>query len=370
MIVARSILSFAVIVAGLFLPFSTRAAEGKFHLVYLVSVGKLETGADVLVEPQFFTDGKKLVFAYDYCRQYHERNGRPVNTFFKRRDIETLLPERIGDNLGPIHQYCDNQDVSIDLKGYVARDSAGTQLSLDVVKFTKHPRGLELPDHGIASIDSVDRSAQSVSGVKLLSQPQYFFLMAASKSLLDRIMPIRTVADHDKTRLMGRWGQYREDRLTGKSIVPHAGECSRLYPSTYNDRLDQRHMMRHGSYSTTSRPPLLNLIYAGIDVDDKPDLLIRMLETYGVVTGKHTSTFSVAVVRVFYGNGEEQCVLRSDGDPVSGGRAYGPLYLIQLGACRYLGTSLQTDASTVDFFSLPTESSVCKNRHAVKYDVR
>ena len=49
-------------------------SDGKFHLVYLVSTDKVEVGAKAYVEPLFFTDGKRLVFAYDYCRQQYLRD--------------------------------------------------------------------------------------------------------------------------------------------------------------------------------------------------------------------------------------------------------------------------------------------------------
>ncbi len=51
------------------------AKTEKFDLVFLVGVdeAELRPGIKVFVEPMFFTDGKELMFVYDYCRRDFER---------------------------------------------------------------------------------------------------------------------------------------------------------------------------------------------------------------------------------------------------------------------------------------------------------
>lgn len=350
-------------------PAHAAAEEGKFHLVYLVSAEKVEVGATAYVEPLFFTDGNKIVFAYGYCRQYHKRSGKPATPFFGDQD-EILLPGQIGDDLTPIHQYCDGQgQVTIDAKNYAVRSNAGTELKLNRVEFTRHPLGPFLPKRGTTNVVSVQGPMPHAPEFKLAGVSQYFFLMTADKALLDRIAPMRTISEGDKARLNQRWERYRMDRFAGNPTTPPATGCTKYWATSNSERIDRDRLIRDGGSSVSAQPKNLNLIYDDLDRDGKLDLFAVVQESIRK-TGMVVPISDQVVILIFYGSGKEQCVLRNHGDSMSRHTADGPVYLLHTAACSYAGMSLSTQSESVDLFSLPAESSHCKNRRVIKYDTR
>ena len=106
----------AIVFIGLFtLPGINEAktnTKGTFHLVYLVSAEKLEVGAKVFVEPLFFTNGERIVFAYNYCRQYFAKKYNIKKQYVSFPVEEKLDQKLIADSLKPIHHYCEGDNVS------------------------------------------------------------------------------------------------------------------------------------------------------------------------------------------------------------------------------------------------------------------
>lgn len=351
---------------------SSHAAEkeSKFHLVYLVSTDKLEVGNKVFVEPLFFTNGKRLVFAYNYCRQYFGKKYKLKDDFVYSPKEEKLASGQIADDLTPIHRYCEGQDVTFNVKGYVVRDSAGVRLGLDAVGFAYnqpyerllYQQLLSLP-RGAATIRAVDGAALITSETAVTGGQQYFFLMASNPALLDRIAPARTVSKEKAARFRQRVRRYTQARTTG-NVRPSGMDICEIKSITTPP--GQRPFMppRKGPYRL-SRAQILASLFGDLDDDNLTDLVVSIFEEYP--RKKAAVDAETTEIRFFYGNGNERCLVWDQGvayklDPTSL-----PLGLIKVGNCRYLISSFDRTIKTLDLINLSDKAQGCKNLIVYKH---
>lgn len=343
--------------------YADAAQEEKFHLVYLVSTNKAEISAPAFVEPLFFTDGRKLIFAYDYCRQYYNRTHNELKPTFRYKGSEVLAAELIGDDLRPIHRYCANQALTIDVSQYSVRSPLGTRLYLEELSFESYPNSPYIyppimPDRGITKIRNVEGLNPEMPNVVLGREQQYYFLMSSNRVLLDRIAPLPKVSDSERSRLNERWEQYRKDRMAGRVTSPPAEQCLNYSPKT---KAEADFMREYAGYPADKEPQSLFKSIDDVDSDGKADLLVSMLETISVKK-KYASTLQRTALRVFYGNGQEACILHTGiGSPST------LQFVAHIGSCTYVGVSLDDSNRSLDLLALQGRSVECGSRSVRKY---
>ncbi len=167
------------------------APEKKLHLMYLVTAkaGDLKPGSVVAVEPAFFTDGEKIVFAYDFC----ERERPTEETVVPRRSLRHKQKHFAGD-IAPIEEWCyqlalhdrflDDAKaipIKIGIDRLVGLDHEGVQITLASLELD----GTKQASRGVIA---------NVSSHKSMVPAQYrqyrFFLMGTNPKLMRRMVPV------------------------------------------------------------------------------------------------------------------------------------------------------------------------------------
>lgn len=342
--------------------------DPKFHLVYLVSTDKVEPGAKAFVEPLFFTDGNRLLFAYHYCRQYYLTKYNIKHPLYGIPKAEMLSPEEIADDLSAIHEYCENKNATIEVKNYLVRDGSGIRLNLDAVRFVpkKEFRPPDaLPDRGSATILAVEGTPLIDPQTTIKGGQQYFFLMTSNPALLDRIAPAQEVNKQKARHLRERVRRYTQARTTGtdqpatmdiceiKSITTPPGQRPFIPP-------------RKGPYSLTRAQTLASL-FGDLDGDNLTDLVVSIFEEYPRDRKKFRFDARTTEIRFFYGNGKEQCLVWDDHVAALFHHLYLPLGLIEVGNCRYLISPMMASANRLDLINLSDTTKGCKNLITYKY---
>ncbi len=353
-------------------PTDANAKDAKFYLVYLVSTDKVEPGAKAFVEPLFFTDGKRLVFAYNYCRHYyikkHGGSARLKRLFQVSKD-QQLDDDQIADDLTRIHQYCDVKSTTIELRKYVVRDATDISLTLDAARFTVKegfgPPGL--PEKGTATILTVEGAPLVVPETTVKGGQQYFFLMTSNSALLDRIAPMQKVSSQEAARLRERVRRYTQARTTGidRPSTMDICEIKPINPPTPPGQVPWR-KPRKGPYQL-SRADVVASLFGDLDGDNLQDLVVSIFEVYPTDRKRSASDAMTTEIRFFYGDGNERCLVWDDGLAYELYPTFLPLGVVELGSCRYLISSFDGTSKSLDLISLSDKDPRCKNGIVYKY---
>lgn len=352
---------------------NTKDTSGKFHLIYLVSTDKLEPGAKAFVEPLFFTDGKRLVFAFNYCRHYYLKNhkaGERLKRLYHVSKEQQLNPNQIADDLTPIHQYCENKSSTIQLRDYVVRDTTGITLRLDAARYIVEERSSGppgLPDKGSAKILAVEGAPLISPETTVKGGQQYFFLMTSNRALLDQIAPINKVSRKEAENLRARVSRYTQARTTGVNRPAGIDVCEikAINPPTPPGRAPFM-LPRKGPYQL-SRAQILASLFGDLDGDGLTDLVVSIFEEYPRDRKKFAFDAMTTEIRFFYGDGKEQCLVWDYGVAYKLNPTSLPLGMIELGSCRYLVSSFDASSKSLDLISLSAKDPNCKNDIAYKY---
>lgn len=333
--------------------------DGKFHLVYLVSTDKVEVGAKAYVEPLFFTDGKRLVFAYDYCRQYYQRQRKKPETAFPYVRIgkeDLIYPGQIASDLNTVHLYCNNKNLNIDLSKYVVRDNTGLRLDLSNVTFEHKvterspgpgsPLPPVFPERGTATIRTVNDVPAFMPEVTIENGQQHFFLASDSTAILDRIAPAVKIREEELRALKNHYQNYVQRRMSAPRSNELFKECNFGYPFNPKGFLQGRGPLKLESVS------LLASAVADLDQDGRPDVIVSLRED-GLFerSGGHVRG-STTEIRMVFGNGHSKCYVWSPGIPKESFPTLLPLAFIWIGGKGYLVTTQSTYGGYGETYSM------------------
>ncbi len=244
--------------------------EGKFRVVYLVSVVDLKPGSKAFVDPVFFTDGKQIKPFHDYCRSYGNEQG--VST-------TDLKPGQIGDAIDPIHRYCKNQPIPIEGRLYYTLNNSGVSVRLGTVEFRSGAKDGTIDGHqlipstrpypGEAIIESVAGTPPAIElDTDSAIRPRHFFLMSTNRALLEKIVPVQRYEVAQMKKLLDRARIFAEE-VKGR-------ERSRQ-TLLINGRLQTKVFERERppTFDTNSKPLLLDALIADLDGDKVPDAIVE-----------------------------------------------------------------------------------------------
>lgn len=345
----------------------------KLHLMYLVTAkaDDLKPGSVVAVEPAFFTDGKMIVFAYDYCEAFKEDPSQRLTV----QEEMLALREKIAEDMRAFESWCMRQDpllnrewshdgndgpsIQFDVKRLAGADHDGTTIrlsSLEIFSYDKAGRGT------LASL-----SGPSVGSPISPEQRKYrFFLLGSDIQLVRRIVPtwrfntkqahpLFVQLDAKKEEVKGL--TYRLCRDDG-SHMP--GWCVPKKSSQYADLSIQ----------------IVSSFLADVDGDRRPELFAGLRAIVPSVNPSSAPFMwqSMMLVRL----GREPWVradLLSLYEPDVTLHAldryattyYLPKLLIDIGRCRYVVTSATTELNTLDVFPLPGSLPSCKYQKSYKF---
>ncbi len=342
--------------------------EGKFHLVYLVSTDKVEVGAKAYVEPLFFTDGKRLVFAYDYCRQYYQRLQKKPETAYPGiliRKEDLIYPRQIASDLKVFHTYCDGKDLHVDFSAHMVRDNSGLRLNLSKATFELHKatddnpdlggRPPVFPERGTTMIQAVEGAPVFKPDVTIENGQQYFFLASDSATILDRIAPVVRVGNNDQRSIKAQLQNYAHSRTSAVDSNEKFKECSFGYPFNHKGFLQGQGPVK------LERVSLLAATIADLDRDGRPDAVVSLRadglfeRTGGRVQGSTTE------IRLVFGNNRSKCYAWSPGVPEKSFPTLLPLAFIWINGNGYLITTQGAYGGYGDSYSVvsvvPPDSS-------------
>ena len=327
--------------------------DGKFHVVYLVSVVDLKPGAKAFVDPVFFTDGKQIKSFHNYCRSYLKRPEQ-------RKGVWKMdpRPQQIVDNLDVIYAYCKNTPVTIDAGKLHTLNNTGLSIRLGSVNFnpstteTNYVGAHDLfPHPGSATLTGVSGRPLAIGlDVESESRPQQFFLMSSNKSLLLRVVPVRRYKTEEMERLIKR-ARYLADEAKGR--YRRWDDESRQSPAFVN-----------------TRPKIVNALFADIDGDGVVDASVGLVAT--TVGKQHpfhwgglgflTSTKGSS----FFGGLSQQP--NYEATLKQGYVDHAPFALLRIGSCSYIFSMLTELGKSYQMVSQPLPTKVCPHLNLTRIE--
>ncbi len=329
--------------------------DGKFHLIYRVIAPKVEVGAEVEIEPALITDGNRIYFAWDFCRwHYPERNYNPKarsNVKEDHLDRKLLSPA----DQGELQHYCRREEFTIRASGFSVIDNDSVRLTLNDATMTP----IQVSSHAIPGgyiPGRVTTTISRVTGVVKLKLPPaaedkqpYVFLMSRNTTLLEKVV-VRTLSPklEETAPLLAHLEQYKERR---RVTDPKAtGDLCKTYVPEDSQR---------SSWQAVSRttPTAAEVFFTDVDGDGTKDLIVRLVE----------DPTRLAMTRIYYGSGTEECVLRNqDGNRNS--PIYRPLTLLRTSSCFYVFTQISTyENPNVNLVRLAGSPERCNSVESYKF---
>jgi len=349
------------------------AGSKKFSLVFLVGVEEadLKPGVAAFVEPMFFTDGKELVFVYDYCRRKEESVHKakvpglriPADLKGKRG----LADQEIAEDLEPIRRYCTNQGFRLNGETYKTLNNLGTQVRLGEITFTgtgKHDYQMyppEFPDSGSAKITGVEGPTYEIPGRGKFPGPKHFFLASRNGELLAALTPVRRTDEKEVQKFGERANTYGN------------GEKGKLVPICHpKDSCSRREMLDRRAEFISAELGVGPVMLADIDGDGLTDAIVglRAFQERAPVAGRKTTAYLAWSATAFLlGNGTSSHIANDSFIQVRprGFFYYMPLTVLRLGGCTFVATNNDAIEKTLLFLAQPKESKGCPNLSTRKW---
>lgn len=330
--------------------------DGKFHVVYLISVIDLKPGSKAFVDPVFFTDGKQIKPFFDYCRAYGKEQGV---------SITDLKPGQIGDAVEPIHRYCTNNPIPIDARRYHTLNNSGVSVRLGTVEFRPGAKdgtmdGYQLipstrPYPGITVIEGVEGKPMAIElDSDSAIRPRHFFLMSANRALLEKIVPVQRYEPAQMKKLLDR-ARILAEEVKGRE----QSRQTLLIDGQLQTKVFEKE--RPPTFDTTVKPLLLDALFADLDGDKEPDAIVEVAVEW--VTAEARSRFHWRALLSLHSKAGDSYGAGFDGmggyeGQLAHGYSSGPRALVRLGSCLYL-LSASSHGIMYGLGSLPQPTKTC-----------
>lgn len=324
--------------------------EGKFHLVYLVSVVDLKPGSKVFVDPVFFTDGKQIKSFHDYCRSY-------LKAPEKRKGVwkMTPAPHQIAGDLTPMHAYCENKPVTVHAEKFHTLNNTGLSIGLSSASFSPSTAGTNyvgahelFPHPGVATLTGVsDKTLVIEMGTESASRPRHFLLMSSNGRVLERILPVQRLKTDEMNLLIDVARRYAEE---AKGRYRRGNEERRRSPGF-----------------ESAKPEIVNALIADLDGDGVADAVIGMTaQSERSHWGGLAFLYSKSG-RFFLGDLWQLSNYQSLMLPY-GYVDHAPLALIRSGDCSYILSMLTELGKSYQLLSQPKPSKGCQDLNLTRIE--
>jgi hypothetical protein len=358
-------------------PAQATKEEGKFHLIYLVTVPNLDkkawieqkkkedydpvtaaavaVGAEVDIEPGLLTDGVRIVFAFDYCRRhYPEQNGT-----VRRQHEEQVAKEKVApQDRADLERYCKGKEFSLTGAQYTVRDNSGVSLTLSDAQFTPlgwaHP-GYARPERFAAKITRIEGTLPEKLPLAQQARQPYVFLMSRNRALLERMVPVARPTHKEKKTLLDRLEQYKQKRRKedpfGREercgLYVYDGQAAKPYDASKTIWLRK-----------LSDEPLstAETIFTDVDNDGRSDLVANLSEL-----GDYT------MVRVYPAKHVESCALKMN--DLNRSPIFRPIIIIKTRDCVYAyGNRYEQAVNSYQRIALLRGSpEVCRHHNVLRF---
>lgn len=326
--------------------------DGKFHLVYVVTVPNLDkkawidqvkkesygpvtssslaVGAEIDIEPGFLSDGTRIVFAFDYCRRHYPAINRDVR---RQHEERVVMAQVTPEDRADLAHYCQLKGFTLKGEQFTVMDNSGVRLALSEATFKPGTTpefqgagpygGLTSPERFTAKITRIDGTPTEKLPAAQQAQQPYVFLMSRDRSLLEHVVPVTRPTKEETKTLLARLERYMEKRKAEDPkgeremcrLYIHSGQTGKSY--------DPKDISWWRALPDAS-PPIAEVLYVDLDNDGRVDMLVNLLE---LPSHGHT------MARIYIGKGGERCVLREDDNNQR--PLFRPITLIKPGNCVY-----------------------------------
>lgn len=342
------------------------ASASKLRLMYLVmaNADDLKPGSTVAVGPAFFTDGKRVVFAYDYCDARWAKPGRTALTIFEKANL--LSQGQVADDLTPINAWC--ADVAMrnergsDFEGAPVSVKADRLVGVDHEGYVVQLRSIELNGSrqlGKGVIGTV--SGPEVASPPLTDRMYRFFLMGSDRALLKRMVPAWKV-DPEKVRALVQ----KLDSVKQESKGTVQGMCRPRRTLEWCER---------GRTTQYENAPIQGASGFVADIDHDGDLELvaglratipdrknLILAWHGMVIIKRGGDAWVRGNAQYVANPEPARIDRYSNF------LFLPLLINRVGGCTYLVSFTSSMLETLSLISLPDAMKECPHRMTSKLE--
>lgn len=300
-----------------------KSTDGKYYLIWRVTAPKVEVGAEVEVEPAFFTNGEKIVFAWDYCRAHFPKQNYPVGDPEERK--RTLDP-KLADSTDrrDLEPYCRLENTVLDVTSFLILDNTGARLTLSKAIYTPPDFRTPKSEEFRATITGIDGKVPPKLAPAIEAKQPYVFLMARNHTVLRRLVPVTTNVDPAQAQaLLNRHEQYLAKRQEIGAEAVAKEECGSVWPAMYKGWENWR--VRGNKQASVAEG-----FYVDVDADGNLDLVSRFIE----------EPLRTSMTRLFLGNGSEECILRDRTVSVRNVPAAQPISVVTTKECVYVFTVL------------------------------
>lgn len=337
--------------------------EEKFYLVYLVSVVDLKPGAKAFVDPMFFTDGSQIRNFFDYCRAHLKLEG-------SRTD---LTAERIGENIKPLHKYCENQSIALPGEKYYTLNNAGLTVGLGPIVFSpgasspgfedgRYVMPSPFPYPGIVSVRSVEGEPLPIKlNTESVNRPRHFFLMSANRAILERLVPVQRFKSDEMAALVERAQRYANEAKGVRRGWRHKFLAGRPVVEFIQG-------IRSPGFEN-SEAKVIDALFADLDGDLSVDMVSGMTAQSERNGGSRWGGLGFLLSKTdpnFFANLQAPAnyeVFLSYGYVV-----HAPFALIRTGKCTYVLSMLTEWGESYQLMSQPQETATCPYRNLTRWE--
>lgn len=335
---------------------SAETAEGKFHLVYLVSTDKVEVGAKAYVEPLFLTNGNSIEFVYRFCRAVLGVRGWSTHV---------TSAQLGGDDAAVVQQFCENKTQKLDGDKLFVINHYGSSVRLSTVTFETNLSDARfvipplLPKQGVTTISAVTGVSPKPShqvGSDVALAPSFFW-MASNRKILYSVVPLQART---------------QERASGLLFDSALAYSRNVQGTVYTWRFVDGPTLEEGEVRFDGPfPRAKHLAKSGVEVvapiivdvnqDGVNDIIFGMRDEGTEKSGDGTTRW--AGTGIIIGGGAKAMF----GTTTKSARVGFPYGVLRIQNCTYAVVSMGEQSTPYDLIPLPAASASCAYGRAYKF---